>query len=86
MALWGFGRAELRTIRGTEICLPRFTPEKAMFHSRRPHLKIMSFVSLPTWVSNQSLDSFPNQPSSSPAIEGGCKPVALLISVCVLYI
>ena len=46
----------------------------------------MSFVSPPTWVSNQSLDSFHNQQSSSPAIGGGCNPIALLIYVRVLYI
>lgn len=31
MVLWGFGRAELRTIRGTEFCVLRFTLEMRGF-------------------------------------------------------
>lgn len=36
MVLWGFGRAELRTIRGTEFCVLRFTLEMGVSCSISP--------------------------------------------------
>lgn len=79
---------EPRAIRGTEFCLSGISLEKGLYHARSPLLILMPFVSQPAWVFDRFLDSFPNQPSLSSIIEGGCKPVikTTYINLCVVHI
>lgn len=78
-------------LKGWNFIFPVFPQKRGVISCSISPLKFLRFVSRPAWVFDQFLNSFPNRPSSSPAIEGGYNPVRkiayLFISMsCIVYI